>query len=838
MMKPGLALDLLIREWNSRPSRFLLTVASVAIGSAAVFGGMLATTSAREAYHDMSAALEGPPALEIVSERGGRFPLTDVPDLSSVEGIEASVPLIFRTSLLRQREQRASVLIVGTALDRPQIVRQLRLQSGTMPEKKEEVGISSALAEALHVDVGDSVTLLSRRGLRKLQVVGLVQQDSLQQFAGGASLLMPLSSVQELFSLRGQVDRLRLDLRSTTSREQVKERVAARIPSPFIVQLPQGRIRLAEELMRSADLALMMACTMAMAVAVFIVLNTIRMNVSERRRQLSIMRCLGATSRQVESLVMTEAFVAGSAGALLGIPLGYAVGWGIARGIEGVLDTQIPALTLSWMPILLPLISGPLLAVAAAWFPARQARKISPAEGIRETELVGYERFPWTSVLAGALAWVLGTACLLAVQWRWIPSPAAIPTAILMLVAYVLWTPVFLRPILRATAWLIRGRFEWARQLGCEQLIRCRTRTGLTAGVIVVALNSSIGLGHGILNNVDDIRDWYRRTFVGDFFLQALSPLVSAVPGQEDPLREALSNIPGVKNIDTIRLLPGRAGDQPVVCIVRDFFSASSLPLQLVQSTEAHARSALVQGQAVVSTVLAERLNLRPGDNLLVELNGRSHRFQIGALASDYFQGGLALYVDRRAVEKRFETGLPDFYSVSAEPAARVAIEPQLREIARRHSTALFSNAEGQQRFDRRINGIVGALWAVVGVTFLASGLGIANTLSVNVLEQTRELGLMRIIGMTARQVRAFILIEAWLLGFVGLTLGIVGGLSTAYVTHLCNAQVLGHSPPFAWHFQLLGLSILASLLLVSLGAWGPGYRASRLNLLTAIAYE
>ncbi len=837
-MRPGLAMELLIHEWKLRPSRFLLTVASVAIGTAAAFGGMLASASARQAYQDMSAALEGPPALEIVSEQGGRFRFKDVPELSSVAGVEAVIPLIFRTSLLRLREQRAGVIVVGTALDRAEVVRRLRLQSGTLPKNNNEVWISAALADALQVKVGDSVTLLTRRGLRKLQVVGLVQQDSLEQFASGAGLVMPLASVQELFNLRGQIDRLRLDLRSTATREQIKADVASRIPSPLIVQLPQGRIRLAEELMRSADLALTMACTMAMAVAVFIVLNTVRMNVSERRRQLSIMRCLGATSQQVERLVMTEAFVAGTAGALLGVPLGYAVGWGIARGIEEVLATQIPALTLSWMPILVPLVSGPLLGVAAAWIPARQTRRISPAEGMRETELAGYERFPWPSVVGGALAWLLGGVCLLAVSLRWLSSLAAIPTAILMLVAYVLWTPLVLRPILRAAAWLVRGRFQWAAQLGCEQLLRCQTRTGLTAGVIVVALNSSIGLGHGILNNVHDIRDWYRRTFVGDFFLQPLSSFLSSAPGLEDPLRETLATIPGVKSIDTIRLLPGRAGDQPVICIVRDFPVGVPLPLQLVGSTDSQARTSLTQGQAILSTVLARRLNLRPDNSLLIELNGRAHRFLVGALANDYFQGGMALYLDRRAAEKRFETGLPDFYSVSAEPAARVSIEPKLREVARRHHAAFFSDAEGRQRFDRRINGIIGALWSVVCVTFLASGLGIANTLSVNVLEQTRELGLMRIIGMTARQLRGLILVEAWLLGFLGIALGTAGGLTSAYVTHLCNDQILGHSPPFAWHFQLLGLSVIASLLLVSLGAWGPGYRASRLDLLTAIAYE
>src|SRR6185295_8857419 len=110
-----------------RPGRFCLTVASVAIGTAAVFGALLASASTRRAYQETSESLEGPPALEIVNQQGGRFPLPKNVDFSTIDGVEAVVPLALRTSMLRMRERRAAVIVIGTTLEKPEIYQRLQL---------------------------------------------------------------------------------------------------------------------------------------------------------------------------------------------------------------------------------------------------------------------------------------------------------------------------------------------------------------------------------------------------------------------------------------------------------------------------------------------------------------------------------------------------------------------------------------------------------------------------------------------------------------------------------------------------------------------------------------
>ena len=121
---------------------------------------------------------------------------------------------------------------------------------------------------------------------------------------------------------------------------------------------------------------------------------------------------------------------------------------------------------------------------------------------------------------------------------------------------------------------------------------------------------------------------------------------------------------------------------------------------------------------------------------------------------------------------------------------------------------------------------------------FVIGGVAVGNTLSMSVLEQTRELGLLRIIGMTRRQVRKLVLWESLLLGILGTLLGTLAGLTTAWIIHLCNEPLLGHALPFAFHGWLLAANAGACLVITILAAWLPGERAARLDLLAAIAYE
>jgi putative ABC transport system permease protein len=296
--------------------------------------------------------------------------------------------------------------------------------------------------------------------------------------------------------------------------------------------------------------------------------------------------------------------------------------------------------------------------------------------------------------------------------------------------------------------------------------------------------------------------------------------------------------MPGISRVETIRLREAVANDEPVTCVVREFSSSAALPWQLSSGEEKRVRKALQDRQIVVSSVLARRLALHEGDAMRLEVSGQVYSVGVAAIVSDYMLGGQAVFLDRTAAERLFELAAPQYFLLTRAADAPVGLEDGLKKYAASHGYLLQSFADLRSRLDGLINGVVGSLFVLMAIGFVVGGLGVSNTLSMGVLEQTRELGLLRIVGMTRGQVRRLILVEGMLIGSIGILLGTFGGATTAYTIHACNWALLGHHVAFAVHGWLLSLSILGCLAVTLAAAWIPARHASQINLLTAIAYE
>lgn len=211
----------------------------------------------------------------------------------------------------------------------------------------------------------------------------------------------------------------------------------------------------------------------------------------------------------------------------------------------------------------------------------------------------------------------------------------------------------------------------------------------------------------------------------------------------------------------------------------------------------------------------------------------------IGGIVNDYNMGGMVVYLAQETAENMVNLGAADIYIIHAEPGADVGqIQNALEKLAQEQGLICRSLSEIQRRLDRLINGVVGALWGLVVLGFVVGGVAVANTLTMSVLEQTRELGLMRIVGMTRWQIRRLVLWEAVLLALVSIALGGSAGMITAWIIHLCTIPLLGRSMPFVFHWWLLAINVTGCVLMAFLAAWSPSERTARINLLEAIAQE
>jgi putative ABC transport system permease protein len=832
-------LHMIARGWRQRPARTALSIASVAIAVAAVLGTALAQSSVRLGVAKLTGTLDERPALEIVSLEGGRLATDEVPDLSDVDGVVAAIGLVNRATLARVHGKRFRAVLVGLPLENEQAWKALPLADGAPCRAAGEAILSAELAKTLGAALGDRLVVITKRGPRSANIVGLAKSDALGEFAPGASIVMPLAVVQEFFGLAGKVDRIRVLVESAERRDAVLEAIAARLPEVLVVQTPMSPTETIDATLQSTELALRLAGALSMAMAAFIILNTLRLNFSERRRDVAVIRVLGATPRQVVGLHLVEGIGLGAIGAAAGVPLGIWLATALRNTMGQILEVDIPAPELPLAVVLVAVALGPAVAALASLVPALAARRVSPVEALGDVELRRAEHFPLWAAAAGVVAWCVSVVLVLLVMRERIAPEAAIPAGLLMLVAFIVVIPAVVVPVVRAAVWLLSPWFQTEGRLAGDQLLARSTRSGLTVGVLVVALSAGLGLGTAIVNNVDDVRDWYRRSLTGDVFLTDPAAADETAASQDRDIRSKIAGHADVERVVEMRLLPARANGLPAMCIVRDFVPEVALPWNVTAFEEADLRKRLKTGEAAISSVMARKLDLEVGDEMRLEVGGRVVSVPIGALVNDYLLGGLVAYLDQEAAGRMFSLGPAEFFLVEARGGVSTdALASELETLLADEGIVVQSFADMRRQLDSLIDGVVGALWALLAVGFLIGGVAVSNTLTLNVLEQTRELGLLRIIGMTPAQVRKLVFCEALLLGVLGALMGTLGGITTALVIHLCNEPVLGRAIPFAMHGWLVAANVGGCLLLALLAAWRPGRRAARLNVLAAIAYE
>jgi putative ABC transport system permease protein len=584
-----------------------------------------------------------------------------------------------------------------------------------------------------------------------------------------------------------------------------------------------------------------MALAFALLVAVFVIMNTFMMNVSERAKQLATLRALGATRWQIARLIGREAVVIGLAGAAGGVALGIPLARLLIRGTERLMNTAMPEMQLSWQPLVLAALVGVGVAALGALAPVIRTFRISPREGIQG---LSPER------ARGALAWTLPVALALlaggvAVYWvclkGWVPMIFGLVSALMTLVGLVLLLPLALGLVTRL---LTRGIPESQRVeavLAQRQLARNLGRSTLTIGVLFIAASTGVGLANTILDNVHTIKDWYHKTVVGDFFvsvgdLGTGNGKVAALP--EDVGRE-IEKVPGITAIDPLTWINDlTVHGQSVSLIVRNFPSDDHVNFDTHEADATTLRQRLMDGQVVIGEVFAQRAGLATGDELTLKTQRGTFSLPIAGVTNEYRSGGLVIYLHRKTALRVLDSAPINEFIVRTDPAARDEVKAALWAICEKHKITLNSLTDITSRIDAMINGVLAGLWVLLVLGFVVASFGLANTLTMNVLEQTRELAMLRVVAMTRGQVRKLIFAQAALMGAVALLPALGAGVGVAYLINLLTLPVTGHAIPFGLHPLMMISVFAAAYVIIVVVAWLPAERAARLSTSACLHYE
>jgi putative ABC transport system permease protein len=782
----------------------------------------------------------GRAALEIAADGGGSFPETVVGTVEGIPGVKAAAPLLQRPTVMYFKGRKVKLVAMGVDPARDEAVRDYELAAGQFFTDPSGALLEASFAQSVGIAAGDEIKLLTRRGLLPLEVTGLLHARGTGAVYLGGLVFLPLPTAQKAFGARGDVDKVQVVLDDTASVPAIMDQVGSQLPAGIRVAPPAAQTHLVEQTLKATQHGLLLATSFSLLLATFIILNTFLMNVTERRRQLALLRAIGATRRQVSRLLLGESLLMGAVGTLLGIAAGLGGARLLTRALDQLLMTSLPSINITPTPFVLAVVLGLGISLLGAWIPSHRAGRLSPLEGIDGVVREDAVRSSHSVGITGVLVSVASGGGIAASIFGWIPTNAGIMAGVVLLVGFVLMIPVLLDGVLRLIARAFPLRTQVEVRLAHRQIPRHRTRSVLTVGVLFVAASTGVAIASAVLDNMKNVEDWYRRAIVGDFFIRATMPDMATGMSADLPeaMGEEIRKVPGIANLDTLRFVTATAADQPVVIIVRDFTEGDQMAFDLKGGDPRRLRGELLGGDVVIGTVLAQRTGLKLGDTIPIETRKGPHPFRIAGLTNDYLVGGLSVYMARPAAKEWLGVEGVDGYVIRANPQVRAEVQAELQKLCDKHGVLLNSSTDITRMIDGMMVEINGCLWGILILGFLVAGFGVFNTLTMNVLEQTRELGLLRVVAMTRRQIRKTILSQAVILGGAGIAPGTVVGLGLAYLINLATMTAIGHPVEFQVHPLLLVGSFAGAFAMVLAAAWLPAERAARLNLTEALQYE
>lgn len=827
------------REIVARPLRVFLTFLSIAIGVGAVVAVLHATATTRLAQRDILRAVSGKSDIEILSGGTG-FPYSLLKEVSQVSGVENAIPGLNRFGVVfteEDRKARAQVLGIDPRVD--QMVREYDVVQGELPTSIRHVMLDESFADSLELTVGDSIKLLAKSGMQPFTVSGLVRPSGGSAVVLGSSVYMVLPAAQRAFQSGNKIDQIQVVVQDRARLQQTLQAITQKLPPELTVRPVRTQSDLAQETLFAPQNGLRMAVAFAIIIAVFIIYNTFQMAVGERRKQLGILRAIGATPKQIQRMILRESLwistLGSAAGCLLGI---YGAGL-LNKATESVLQVNLPGLTLQWLPFVVAVSVGIGVSLLGALVPARNAAAVQPMEAIRAVPPPNQTISLRLAGPASLLALPIGLICIW-LATRDVLLGLDVVGVVLILLGCVLMIPWLLRPACQQLAEWLEPWFGVAAHLATKQLLRHVGRTSLTIGVLFVALATSIGMAGNVLDNVRNVQQWYQRTIVGDYFIRATLPdfATGAAADLPEDLERQVSEIEGTVQVHSMRLVNVQSKDDTLLLVVRDFSGEQPELFELVQSSSRQVHQALTGGQVVIGSVLAMRRNLNLGDEIPLNTGAGSASLTVAGIANDYLGGGLTVYMDRSVAHDLLGIEGIDGLIVRADPQDLAAVGASLRELCKSQGLILQSYAELVSLIDGMVNSVVGSLWMLLALGCLIAAMGLVNTLTMNIMEQTREIGMLRVVAMTRSQVRMMIFAQALFLGIMGIVPGVLVGVLVQYAIGLSSNVVLGHDVAFTLRPGLFLGSIVIGLVLVLLASLIPAERAARLQVAAALQYE
>ncbi len=855
---------LAIRSLRARPTRTLVTMFSVVLGVAVILAINITNFSTLDSITTLFSEASGKAHLVVTSSSASSqgFPEDVLSRIATVPGVKTAIPSLQVQTLLADEVPPSQMGIsffgavaggltiygIDPSLD-PQ-AREYKIVTGQfLPPDLEayDIVLVKDYADEKKVQVGRDLKILTSEGVQTLRVVGLMSKEGPGQLNNGAFGIIPLRAAQEIFSRLGDLDQIDIvampQAASGAELDNLKATLQARLGEKYSVIYPAAQSKRVTQMLDTYQMGLQFFSVIALFVGAFLIYNTFSMTVVERTREIGMLRTVGMTRRQVIGQILTEASILGVMGAALGVGAGILLSQGLIKATESLLAQELRQIHVPLDGLATSVLVGVCVTLVAAAIPAWQAGRISPLEALR---IRGNPRESWI-VRRG---WLLGVA-LLCISYIFLNSdllPPAIQyrlgglAVFTLFVGATLLVPITIAPWERVARPWVRWIYGSEGRLGSSNIQRAKLRTALTVAALMVGVAMILGI-RGMTNAFEhDIRSWIEAYVGGDLYIHSSLPMRLDL-GRRLEAVEGVAAVTPVRYFDVQRLKPN-GGDETLAFMAVDPLSyqrVASFVFTANQGAPEHLLDRLAMGDAVfISSVLSEKYGLKQGDAIRLKTSRGERDFAVVAAVVDFYNQGLVIQGSWQDMRRYFGLNDVSMFLLKAQPGYSLDdVQDQIdRLYGQRNHLTIDSNRALKTRA-LRLTAQTFSLFDVLAlIGMIVAALGVINTLTMSVLERTREIGMLRSLGMTRRQVSKMILAEAGMIGFIGGAFGLLFGLLMSRLSLMAITAAQGYELTYVLPTQGILVSLLIALVVSQLAAIWPARRAAGIRIVEAIQFE
>lgn len=849
----NIQLTMAARYLNGRKLRTFLTTLAIVFGVLVIFGMNTVLPAFIQAFQANTLAAAGQVDSTITLKTADAFDTALTDRVAAVQGVRVvsgflnrniNLPVDYLDNDPERPDVAAALSLVGINVDQATAVHSYVIQEGRFltANDMDAAVISESLADNAEISVGDTLTLPTPGGERALTVIGILP-PRLQ--AGNEEVLVTLTQAQEMLNMPGRINTIEANFDTLDADE--REVIEAAILSTLGENFQIGALDTNSELLNNLRLGQTMMNLLgllALLMGAFIIFNTFRTVLAERRRDIGMLRALGASRRTVFGIFTIEGLIQGIIGTIIGIALGFILGYLLIEVVSPVIQrfmsVELGGPVITPFLIIVSFVVGVGVTLLAALWPAMSASRVTPMEALRPS--IGSLSL---RKMTGLGFWIGVGFIVVAVVALFLRNPALIGIgAVLFLLGLLLVSPALVNPIAKMFGSLLSVFFArgGTAELAEGNLTRQPSRAAITAATMMIGM-AILVMGAGMIASVYiGFGNVMRKSLGSDYiFVPPSIAIWGTNVGAGEELTETLRADEDVEIVSALRFAPTQFDGTSVAVLGIDPATYPAVSGLTFSEGDDEAYQALASGRAIIlNPVAALTAQVGVGDELSLATPTGSALYRVAAIGGDYLNAKIpTAYISHESIAADFGREEDVLLQLNLKPGTdTVAAEERFKAALRDYPQfRLISGQEYIEENLRLFDAAFSGLYAMAIFLAIPSVIAMINTLAIGVIERTREIGMLRAVGASRGQVRRIVLSEALILGGLGTALGILAGL---YLSYMVIEAFKAAGYPMEYVFPLAGvlIALAAGLIFASIAAILPARQASQLEIIKALRYE